>query len=116
MTCAFLSAFLLASCALHIPSSGRPSRDSGSDTLRLTRGGALRHAALLLGGALLPPPSASAEEVGVAAKMGDPVVIGQIPASGIIFKDIVKVERIEDPKVRPHAPCRSPPPPWPLLV
>ena len=28
------------------------------------------------------------------------VIIGQIPASGIIFKDIVKVERIEDPKVK----------------
>ena len=27
-------------------------------------------------------------------------IIGQIPASGIIFKDIVKVERVEDPKVK----------------
>ena len=71
-----------------LANSGGP----GSTTRRhVTRGSLLRAATLSFGAALLPPtPLAHAD---------DGVTIGQIPASGIIFKDIVKVERIEDPKV-----------------
>lgn len=67
------------------PFGSGPERTSS----RTTRATLLRNAALSLGAALVPP----------LARADDGVTIGQIPASGIIFKDIVKVERIEDPKV-----------------
>ena len=47
--------------------------------------------------------SGAAAAFGVAhppALADDGIIIGQIPASGIIFKDIVKVERVADPKVK----------------
>lgn len=79
--------------ALRLPASSSSSSHRSSQPVRgVTRNGMLRNAALSLGAALLPPQAALAED-------SAGTVIGQIPASGIIFKDIVKVERIDDPKV-----------------
>lgn len=61
-------------------------------SLRLfSRGAALRCALAAASAPLLPPQAAR-------ASLGQKT-IGQIPASGIIFKDIVRVERFDDPKV-----------------
>ena len=43
----------------------------------------------------LPQPLSAADR----ESSGNTVTIGNIPASGLLFKDIVKVQRVEDPKV-----------------
>ena len=79
---------LVAASALRLPGStgGAPARTHA------TRADVLRRAAYGLGALALGPLKASGDN--------EAVTIGQIPASGIIFKDIVKVERVEDPKVK----------------
>ena len=51
-----------------------------------------------------PAPTAAVPDVaGAAVAVSDAgfidKTIGEIPASGIVFKDIVKVDRVSDPKV-----------------
>ena len=58
----------------------------------------LQRRALILGGAAsVALPGATLVAI---AETGEPNLIGRIPASGVIFKDIVRVERIDDPKVK----------------
>ena len=82
----FALALLDASTALRLPSSRT------ANTRQHTRRDALLSA---FGAALLPlsPSPLFADDTSGAA-------IGAIPASGIIFKDIVRVDRIDDPKVK----------------
>lgn len=63
---------------------------SGTTPRRAALRQALHLAPFALFGSALPSPATADESK----------LVGQIPASGIIFKDIVKVERIEDPKVK----------------
>ena len=74
--------------ALKLPSNNFMGGELGSGAA--SRADVLRRAALAMGAALLPAQRAHAD----VASEG--VTIGQIPGSGIIFKDIVKVERVED--------------------
>ena len=84
-----LQAFALLSyaSALHLPGSNPLHQSPPSSN---TRRDVLKLAPLALFATAASAPAALAD---------DGKIIGQIPASGIIFKDIVKVERIEDPKV-----------------
>ena len=67
---------------------------------QLSRGDALRGA---LAAAWVSPLTSRADEPAaeVVKSSGMPdKIIGEIPASGLIFKDIVKVSRFSDPKVQ----------------
>lgn len=89
LVCSALS--LLLCCVtvngLRLPT---PINSGSTDGTSVTRADALRMAFASLAIGALP---ASADDTPAT-------VIGQIPASGIIFKDIVKVERFDDPKVQ----------------
>ena len=69
-----------------------------SSALRLAGSSAPRHASSRRKLLQMAPLALLGVSSPTAADDGK--IIGQIPASGIIFKDIVKVERIEDPKVQ----------------
>ena len=67
----------------------------------LSRGDVLR-GALAAAATWASPLLASADEPAAEAVKGSGMpdkIIGEIPASGLIFKDIVKVSRFSDPKV-----------------
>ena len=88
---------------------------------RQSRSEVLRSAAALFVTSSWAVPSAMADGADAATSLGSDAIvkapnvravtktIGQIPASGIIFKDIVKVERLDDPKVNGIQVCKNRP-------
>jgi CreA protein len=88
MTLAMLRRVLLVLASSGVSGLRLPPPPSSSTSERVSRGDFLRKAALLAPFALSSRATAD-----------DGKIVGQIPASGIVFKDIVKVERFEDPKV-----------------
>lgn len=70
-----------------------------TSALRLLQGHVEQHRPVTRRNVLTCFGAASIAGVASSGWAEDTVIIGQVPASGIIFKDIVKVERIQDPKV-----------------
>ena len=85
--------------ALHRPAAAagleRPAASA------VTRGGFIRTAVAAAASSLLvgrlPPSHAATAEV-AAEPIGK--TVAEIPASGLIFKDVIKVQRFSDPKVQ----------------